>query len=167
MEIKKMQLKWMRLFQKFKFVILIVAVGVILMMIPADKDSKESSQQPTPSVSEKSLNDELAEILSKIDGAGDVRVLLTVSAGEQTLYQTDDEVSVDENSSNTKIKTVIVTNSEKSQVGLIKQINPPQYLGAVILCEGADSPSVRLAVLDAVSKATGLGSDKISILKMK
>ena len=39
--------------------------------------------------------------------------------------------------------------------------------GAVVLCSGADKGSVRLSVTNAVSAYTGLGSDKISVIKMK
>ena len=39
--------------------------------------------------------------------------------------------------------------------------------GAVVLCEGADNSSVRLYVTNAVSVYTGLGSDKIRIIKLK
>lgn len=39
--------------------------------------------------------------------------------------------------------------------------------GAVIVCQGADISSVRLCVTNAVSAYTGLGSDKIRVIKMK
>lgn len=167
MELKKIQSKLTGLLQKYKFVVLILILGIVLMMIPVDKETSDTQNQTIQSIPEKTLNDELAEILSLIDGAGNVQVLLTVSAGEETVYQSDEDITVDTDSSTSKIKTVIATNSDKAQVGLIKQINPPQYLGAVILCEGADSPAVRLAIIDAVSKITGLGANKISVLKMK
>ena len=38
--------------------------------------------------------------------------------------------------------------------------------GAVIVCEGADNPTVKLDILRAIGSYTGLGSDKITILKM-
>ena len=38
--------------------------------------------------------------------------------------------------------------------------------GCVVACAGADSAEVRLAVTDAVASYTGLGSDRICILKM-
>ena len=41
------------------------------------------------------------------------------------------------------------------------------YLGAVVVCDGADSAAVQLRVMQAVSALTGLGSDKISVIKMK
>lgn len=39
--------------------------------------------------------------------------------------------------------------------------------GCVVVCEGADSPAVRLDVTSAVTAYTGLGSDRISVMKMK
>lgn len=39
--------------------------------------------------------------------------------------------------------------------------------GAVIACEGAENAQVRLCVINAVSAYTGLGSDKISVIKLK
>ena len=39
--------------------------------------------------------------------------------------------------------------------------------GAVIVCTGGDSPTARYLVTNAVSAYTGLGSDKITVMKMK
>lgn len=39
--------------------------------------------------------------------------------------------------------------------------------GAVVVCAGAASPQVRLDVTKAVMSYTGLGSDRITVLKMK
>ncbi len=39
--------------------------------------------------------------------------------------------------------------------------------GAVVVCDGAELATVRLGVTNAVMAYTGLGSDKISVMKMK
>lgn len=39
--------------------------------------------------------------------------------------------------------------------------------GAVVVCEGAEEARVKLCVTNAVSAYTGLGSDKIRVVKMK
>lgn len=39
--------------------------------------------------------------------------------------------------------------------------------GAVVVCDGAELATVRLDVTNAVMAYTGLGSDKISVMKMK
>ena len=109
----------------------------------------------------------LSNLLSQMAGAGRVKVLLTEATGEQIFYQEDRDTSDSDQSQTTRTDTVIVTDGTHSQEGLIRQVNPPTYLGAVILCQGADQPSVRLAITEAVANATGLGYHKITVLKMK
>lgn len=155
--------------KKYRYVLLIVLVGLVLMALPT---SKKSGQNTTPASepviqSDIAINDKLSELLSKLDGAGKVEVMLTVAHGEETIFQTDSKFSQTEQSSTTQQDTVTVTDASRNQSGLVRQINPPVYQGAVILCQGADSASVRLSIVDAVSKATGLGADQISVLKMK
>ena len=92
-----------------------------------------------------------------------MQVLLTVAAGEQTIYHSD------ENSTDTSVRleTVIITDSQRNQQALVQQVLPESYRGAIVVCQGADSPAVKLAIVEAVSRATGLGADSISVLKMK
>lgn len=168
MELKILQPKISALFQKYKFVIIIFLVGLVLMLFPVDLFTKKEIKESVEVVSQKeSVQDQLEEILSYIKGAGKVKVMLKESVGEETVYQTNEDISVSDSSTNTKSDVITITDQNRNEYGLIKQINPPQYLGAVILCQGGDDPSVRLAITDAVSKITGLGADKIAVLKMK
>lgn len=80
------------------------------------------------------------------------------------LYQTDTQT---DSSGSVRIDTVLVSDSNREETGLLRQIKPPVYLGAVVVCQGADSSSVRLSITEAVSKITGLGADCIVVLKMK
>lgn len=158
------------LFKKYRYVLLVLLAGLVLMALPEGKKAEESPasqavEETQPARPE--LQDSLAEILSQVDGAGKVRVLLTQSAGEQILYQTDEDLSTAENSSTVRRETVIIQDSGRAESGLIQQVNPPVYQGAIVLCQGADSAAVRLSIVEAVANATGLTSDKITVLKMK
>lgn len=146
---------------KYKYVLLVLALGIILMLLPSQKggSSPEVAAEPA-AVAVQSLQEQLSVLLSTMEGAGRVKVLLTQSAGERIHYQTDAE-------SDTRTDTIIVTDANRNQTGLIRQVDPPTYLGAVILCQGAERPSVRLAITEAVANATGLRFDRITILKMK
>ena len=157
--------KWKEFLKKYRYVILVVFLGLLLMAIPNHKEEQEAPEETIPHV--QSTEEALEEILRHISGVGDVKVLLTVAAGEETLYQTDDEDTVNGQGQTVRKDTVIIAGTDRAQQGLIRQVNPVRYLGAVIVCDGADRAEVRLAIVDAVSKATGLGSDKISVLKMK
>lgn len=146
---------------KYKFVILILLVGIGLMLIPDGKNEEKMSETVAqPSVPTQNITEELEEILANIQGAGRVQVMLTVKSGEQTVYQTDIP-------SSDRQDTVIITDENRTQNGLVQQVLSPVYRGAIVVCQGADSASVCLAIKEAVSKVTGLDASQISVLKMK
>lgn len=154
--------------KKYRYVILVVAVGLVLMSLP---DRKTTTQQPEATApTQEETEDparELEQILSAIEGAGKVRVMLTVAKGAETLYQSNVDSDTGEQTSSNRQDTVLITGADRAEQGLIRQVNPPQYQGAIIICQGADKASVRLSIVEAVSCVTGLRSDCISVLKMK
>lgn len=149
---------------KYKYALLILALGLFLMWLPeGDTKTAPTVPEPTAAPQEADLTVQLEGILSQIDGAGKVKVLLSSATGEETRYQTD----VDQSGDSSRSDTVLVTDGDRAQTGLIRQVNPPTYLGAIVVCQGADCPVVQLAIVEAVSNVTGLGADRISVLKMK
>ena len=159
--------KLLQYLHKYKYVALVLAVGLVLMLIPTGKEATAELALTTQEDSILSVEERLAQILRQIKGAGEVQVLITEAFGEETIYQTNDNISEGDTSTSTRKDTVTITDSQRNQQGLIRQQNPPRYLGAIVVCQGGDQPTVRLAIIDAVSKVTGLGADKIAILKMK
>lgn len=154
---------------KYKYVFLILLVGILLMLLPeGGKSTQEAKPQPPAQTEEgECLEERLSHLLSRMEGAGQVQVLLTQATGERTLFQTDSDTSGQEGSETSRLDTVIVSDSSRNERGLVCQVDPPTYLGAVVLCQGAENSRVRLAITEAVANATGLGYHKITILKMK
>ena len=153
------------LYKKYRYGILIVLLGIALMCLPS-RNKTAADQVPAAAntvTEEQRLEVTLSGILSQIKGAGKVEVLLTEAKGAETMYQTDTNTG----SETQRQDTVIITDSERTQIGLVRQVNPPRYLGAIVVCQGADNAQVRLAIVQAVSSVTGLGADHITVLKMK
>lgn len=157
-----------RFLKKYRIAIFVVVLGILLLSVPSAGE-KEAPVVPvqTEEKEHTDLEQKLEKLLAQIEGAGKVRVLLTEAKGKETLFQKDETVSRSGESGNSKEDTVVITDQNRSQKGLVRRTDPPVYLGAVVLCQGADRATVRLAIVDAVSTATGLGSDKISVWKMK
>lgn len=153
--------------KKYRWAVVVLLAGVMLMLLPEENPVSREAADPPQAVEQKDLQQELEEILSKLDGAGKVKVLLSQASGSYTHYQMDEDQSKTMDSLDKRSETVIITGADRSQSGLVQRVDPPIYLGAVVLCQGGDSPSVKLAVVDAVATATGLTSDKISVWKMK
>lgn len=152
---------------KYKYVLLILLLGIFLMSLPEGKEETVQQEISDLEPVSSSRAEELEEILAQIAGVGKVRVMLTEAAGSETIYQTDEDRSVSSGSESLRVETVIVSDSERTEKGLVRTIVPPVYLGAIIVCQGGDSPTVRLSVVEAVSNVTGIGTDRITVLKMK
>ena len=155
-------------FYKNRAVALVVLVGVLLMLLPTGKtEAQQPQRQETVSEPRENLETRLEQILSQFSGAGNVRVLLTQERGETSVYQLDLQEVTDGDRREIRQDTITVTGSDRQQEGLLTQVEAPRYRGAVIVCQGGDNPTVRLSVVEAVSGATGLPSNRITVLKMK
>lgn len=152
--------------QRYKYVLLVVLAGIFLMLLPgAGREVKNIG--PAESEVEQKLDERLEQILSQIQGVGKVRVLLTVSRGEQTLYIYDEDESSSDTSDSSRREAVLITGQDRAQSGLISQVLAPVFQGAVVVCQGGDQPGIRLQVVEAVCDATGLTADRVTVLKMK
>jgi len=149
---------------KYKYALLVLALGLGLMLLPEKEEPQTVEPVPTQDIT---MQEHLQKILSQIEGAGQVEVLLSEAQGSRTLYQMDVQIDSDGNSTATDERTVVVTDAEHNEKGLIMRTDPPVYLGAVVVCKGADRAEVRLAIVEAVCCATGLGANQISVVKMK
>lgn len=164
---------WSALWKKYKFVGLILLVGLILMMIPSrNKQSsvaeKQSTQKENFSLEE--AESKMEAILSQIDGVGQLRIMLTLKNGSQLeLAQNAEQTqrTGDSAESRTQQETVTVNRGSGYQDIVVTGETYPTYQGALVVCQGADDSEVRLAITQAITSLTGLGADKISIVKWK
>ena len=147
--------------KRYRYPLLVLALGLVLMAVPGWSTRQEVTEPTVQTEQQPDLTALLTEILGEIEGVGKVQVLLSVAVGEQVIYQTDTD------GTGVRKETVIITDSERNQQALVSQVLPEAYRGAIVVCQGGDSPAVRLAVVEAVRRATGLGADCILVLKMK
>lgn len=147
--------------KKYRAVLVVVLAGVLLMALPKKENKPEPMVFPQPEAAD--FQQSLEELLCEIDGAGKVHLLLSPVSGEKTIYQSDEDREGD----SLRRSTVVISDRDRQERGLIRQVDPPRYGGAVVLAQGAGSPAVKLAIVKAVSSAAGLTSDKITVLKMK
>ncbi|MCQ2418958.1 MAG: hypothetical protein MJ085_04145 [Clostridia bacterium] len=162
--------------KKFRYPALVLLLGIGLMLVPLrkQKSSKTTTAVPTQSQSmpdyKTQVEQQLCTTLGKMQGVGRVSVMLSLRTGTETIYQTDSSISSQsgENRSDTAQEaTVIVSRGSGGEEAVVRKTILPGFQGALIVCEGADDPSVKLNVINAVSGLTGLSSEKITVVKMK
>ena len=143
---------------KYKYALLILAVGLFLMSFPGKKVDEIAQTEQEVIVREDSLEERLSSILSQIQGVGEVRVLLTEFCGPESVFQMD--------GNDDRSETVIISDSNRTESGLVRQVLSPVYQGAIVVCQGGGNASVRLSVMEAVSNVTGISTSRITVLKM-
>lgn len=164
---------------KFKYPVIILLLGLVLLALPTKESGVEKAHEPAvpDSSTERTPDDievveeRLAAILSQIEGAGEVRVMLRYSASARVIYQTDSsqevKTSEEEKQTKTEIETVMNSAAGGGETPVSVQTISPIFEGAVIVAQGASRAEVRLNLVNAVSSLTGLGADKITVIKMK
>ncbi len=98
-------------------------------------------------------------------------VLMQLPGGKREASAPDPEFlgSVDQHDHVTqeytqKTETVLLGRGSEQQA-VVKRTLYPRYVGALVVCEGAENAAVRLQVVQAVSALTALPADRISVVK--
>ncbi len=154
------------LWNKYRWVVIIILAGLILMLIPATEEvAVEEPLQERETFSLDETEQRMEEILSRIEGTGKLQLMLTLKSGSQLQLAEDIDESADNDETRTQRETVTLNRGSGYEDIVITRQEYPVYQGALVVCQGADKASVRLALTEAVAALTGLSSDKISIVK--
>ena len=158
------------LWEKGKFALPVLGLGVLLLLWPSGTGETKSAASPETTAEETAAQQqkEMERILSRIEGAGELHLMLTLeSDGERTLAEDREETlggSPGAPESQSRRETVILSVSGGEEV-VVTRRESPVYRGALVVCQGADRAEVKLAVTQAVAALTGLGADRITVVK--
>lgn len=156
----------LRKLEAYKYPILVLLLGAALLLIPWGGGDSRTAETSAPAETDladpAALEQKLEALLGQMEGAGAVQVVLTVAKGASYTYQTDRSTRDGEET----VETVLASGSG-GEGPLTREVTYPIYQGAVVACQGADSAQVRLEIVRAVASLTGLGSDKITVIKLK
>lgn len=157
--------RWLALLRRYQYAAIAVAAGVVLLLLAGGGESARDSPEQQSARQEESFDledfeDRLEKALSQLEGAGQVQVVLTLKSGSRQVLAQDLRREEDGGSQS---ETVVLDRDGSGEETVALQTFLPQFRGALVLCPGADDPSVRLSLIQAVAALTGLGSDRISV----
>lgn len=141
-------------------------------------DITVNSQGKEEDYEEKQKND-LKNILKKMNGVGDVDVMISFENGEEkvpaydksiqtsTTEETDNEGGKRTNKQNTDGSKVVMSNSDDGNEPFILTTYKPKITGIVIVAEGAENSKTKYEIEQAVSKLYNVTLDKVNVYSMK
>lgn len=153
---------------KYKYVLLVAALGALLLLWPGEKRTQAAppeAEAVQTGVNVAETEAAMEEILGKIGGVGRVDVMLTLQSGSELVLA--EEGSLRYSGDSRSPDNYERTNQPITDSGgvVVTQEMYPRYRGALVVCDGGGSDSVRLQIISAVSALTGLGSDRIAVVK--
>ena len=169
------------LLERYKYPALILLIGLVLVLLPTGKETPKR-QEPVETVAAERgpeeeedyrarMERELSALLSQVEGAGRVKVMLTLKTGPAAHYQTDRSVSSsregEKESQSSEERTVMIARGSAYDEPAVVSTAYPVFQGALIVAEGGADPGVRYQLSASVAALLGLGADQITVVKMK
>lgn len=164
---------------------LIVVIGLIAMALifvsdcdgsnAAPKQDADSSVSVSVYEYADALENKLCSLISKIDGAGETLVMVTLQNGVEYIYASEEKTSSDSSEtsgSNGQTSTgirqdtqssLIIVDGDAGEQALIRTELMPKVSGVVVVCEGAGDPLVEAKITQAVTTALGISSKRVCI----
>jgi len=162
--------------------IILIGASIFLKPKPTNKDSDKQMvvKQVTNDDYASQLELELKNILSKIHGAGNVDVLVTLDSDEEVVAATDtvqSETTTNEKDSNGGTRTTIQsetnnkivtsqTTSGENQPMILKKVMP-EIRGVVVVADGAKDSNVQYELMTSVETALGIPAYKVKVVSSK
>lgn len=164
-------------------VILVITLIIINSIIKEDNTQKpqtthsnaELASTDVSEVTSNHLEQRLEDILSKIDGVGEVSVLITYSESSQVIpmYNENTSKSVTEETDTSGGKRTIESEDNEKTVVTGSDSNPitqkninPTVEGAIVTAKGANNSNIKANIISAVEAVTGLSTHKIQVFEM-
>lgn len=148
-----------------KSLYIIIIIGIVFMLMSGG-GQRQKSDTKARSYDIYSDEERLQQILSKIDGVGEVSVMITYYG--TTSY----DVAFEKRQSGSESEKETTKSEENSVITsngapLVKGEVYPKAKGVVIIAEGAANAEVRKAITDAATAALEVASYKVCVLEGK
>lgn len=156
-------------------VILCATLALLLLAVSEIADNEESAGNMNNYVSSeayiKEQEKKLCELLEKIDGVGDVEVMITLESCYENVYLKDKNLKTETGNGDFKEETdetyIMAKTSSNTQEGVIIKVYEPVVKGVAVVATGGENEKVKMAIIETVSAVFNIDSTNISVEKGK
>ncbi|HJB93489.1 MAG TPA: hypothetical protein H9708_06035 [Candidatus Borkfalkia stercoripullorum] len=146
------KLKSGRLLEIMVVVIIVVIVAIVLYNFLTKRDD---GGENVSADYETALEAQLGAVLSDIEGAGEVSVMISFSDEGETVIATETKVLED----GTVVTAPVLVDGEV----VVLEVKKPEISGVLIVAEGADDLSVRFDLLSAAASVLDINQSLIKV----
>ena len=149
---------------KIEYLIVIIISVLILIFLIFSEGGLGSSSKKNASYESYSITLEknLEMLLSEVNGAGKIKVMVTVDGSEEQVYLKNSETII-ENGVKTVKESIVLIGGKPYLV----KTNNPNIVGVIVVCEGGDNLSVKVNLVEIITTTLSVNADCVRIIKMK
>ena len=170
--------------KKIKWIVLIGMIGILLILLSEILPQSTKTPQDAVSVSIdnetfcRQTEEKIYNLVSSIQGVGEAQVWVTLESGAEYVYLQEEIRNTDttkdydsegvktlREKDNSEQKYILVNKNGEEQPLLQKQLEPTVQ-GVVIVCEGAGSAQVNEQVVNAVTCALVISSNRVYVAQL-
>lgn len=155
--------------------LLALGLGGMLLILLADlrASSQTAAAAPAPDTAAQAalteaeytarLEQELQQMISQIEGAGETAVMITLEGSRETIYAQSEKNGGEGGS---RESSPVLRKASSGEEALVEMTWEPEIRGVAVVCQGGADITVAARVTELVSVVLGVPSHRISIAKM-
>ena len=153
-------------------IITVIFVLILLLILFGDFNLFKTNSSSTTNVNatyistaeyENNIENKLKFLISKIKGAGNVQVMVTIDSSASVVLASNDETKTSNGTTTVSANPIILQQNGQNYPIVISEVLP-KIKGVVVVSSGASNTAVRLNILKAVQILLNLNDSQINIL---
>lgn len=170
--------------KKVRLIFIIGIAGILLIFLSSLFGGKgnENAAQGTQSFDSEQYVEKLEEriytMVTGIQGVGKAKVMITLENTTEYIYESEKRETTDatkdysdgqtekEQERNDYERNVILVEGSNGKEALLKTTVEPKVKGVVVVCQGGENIEVEKSIIDAVTTALDISSNKVCVAKL-
>lgn len=158
-------------------ILIVILSGVLLLLISCGNlfENKEEDMEKSISVQKENepgdnlqnyrnmMEEQVRSILEKVDGVGDVDVMITLRSSKEKVTLKDNTIDEKRREEET---VLIQDENDNTSPYVIREVEP-QIEGILVVCAGGGRAAVQREIIDGISALFSVESHKIKVMKSK
>ncbi len=150
--------------KKTALIIFAAILGMLLILLSGTPSEKSTEIKGESKAEDASVWEEkLQKLISEIEGAGRVKVMITLEASDENVFAYNRDESYRENEQKFSSDYILIKN-DGEETGLKLKTVYPKVKGVAVVCDGAHNPITKEHIISVISALFDISTKNISVV---
>ncbi len=154
-----------------KSILVILIIGAILLLLPngTEKARPDGPEETTFEAYRTETERALKRILTKVKGAGEVEVFISLEDYGEVFYAMDGQGEESDDAGAKEFSNVYVLKNDAGggESPLVLKNETPKIAGVLVVAKGAKNAQIKEQIISAVRAVTGVKAHRVEVLEKK